>query len=94
MDLGKVSAIKVGVVSLSYPRITFPYNLDGGGNQYAPENVPGPNRKVVFQPSIFRCENVSFREGKVGVFKVGAFFLLFWSISWTYPPYPGCQSPG
>ena len=28
----------------------------------APENRPGPNRKVVFQPSIFRCY-VSFREG-------------------------------
>ena len=23
-----------------------------------------PKRKLVFQPSIFRCENVSFREGK------------------------------
>ena len=28
----------------------------------APENRPGPNRKVVFQPSIFRCY-LSFREG-------------------------------
>ena len=31
----------------------------------APENGPGPNRKVdkvVFQPSIFRDKNVSFRE--------------------------------
>ena len=28
----------------------------------APENRPGPKRKVVFQPSIFRCY-VSFREG-------------------------------
>ena len=29
----------------------------------APENRPGPKRKLVFQPSIFRCENVSFRGG-------------------------------
>ena len=29
----------------------------------APENRPKPNRKVVFQPSIFRGEHVSFREG-------------------------------
>ena len=28
----------------------------------APENRPGPKRKLVFQPSIFRCY-VSFREG-------------------------------
>jgi len=29
----------------------------------APENRQGPKRKLVFQPSIFRGENVSFREG-------------------------------
>ena len=29
----------------------------------SPENRPGPKRKVIFQPSIFRGENVSFREG-------------------------------
>ena len=29
----------------------------------APENRPGPKRKLIFQPSIFRCEEVSFREG-------------------------------
>jgi len=28
----------------------------------APENMPGPKRKLVFQPSIFRCY-VSLREG-------------------------------
>ena len=27
------------------------------------ENRQGPNRKFIFQPSIFRGENVSFREG-------------------------------
>ena len=27
------------------------------------KNRPGPERKLVFQASIFRCENVSFREG-------------------------------
>ena len=32
-------------------------------NIFAPENRPGPNRKVVFQASIFKGENVSFREG-------------------------------
>ena len=37
----------------------------------APENRPGPNRKVVFQPSIFRGY-VSFREGKKGSFSKGA----------------------
>ncbi len=30
----------------------------------APENRPKPNRKVIFQPSILRGGNVSFREGK------------------------------
>ena len=29
---------------------------------YPPENRPGPKRKVIFQPSIFRCYG-SFREG-------------------------------
>ncbi len=29
----------------------------------SPLKIGLPNRKVVFQPSIFRCENVSFREG-------------------------------
>ena len=28
----------------------------------APVDRPGPKRKIIFQPSIFRCENVSFRE--------------------------------
>ena len=32
-------------------------------NIFAPENGPGPKRKLLFQPSIFRGENVSFREG-------------------------------
>ena len=35
------------------------------GTNIAPENRPKPNRKVVFQPSIFRGENVSFREGTI-----------------------------
>ena len=25
-------------------------------SKFAPENMPKPNRKLVFQPSIFRCE--------------------------------------
>ncbi len=29
-----------------------------------------PKRKPVFQPSIFRCENVSFRLGIIGIFHV------------------------
>ena len=33
--------------------------------QFAPENRPGPKRKVIFQSSIFKGENVSFREGRV-----------------------------
>ena len=43
-------------------------------NIFAPENRPGPKRKVVFQPSIFRGY-VSFREcscpfliGKEGIY--------------------------
>ena len=32
-------------------------------SHFAPENMPGPKRKLVFQASIFRCEHVSFREG-------------------------------
>ena len=28
----------------------------------APENGPSQKETIVFQPSIFRCENVSFRE--------------------------------
>ena len=35
-------------------------------NIFAPENRPGPKRKLVFQPSIFRCY-VSFREGICGI---------------------------
>ena len=32
-------------------------------SKFAPENRPGPKRKqFVFQPSIFRCENLSFGE--------------------------------
>ena len=32
-------------------------------NMFAPENRPGPKRKLVVQPSIFRCKlAVSFRE--------------------------------
>ena len=32
-----------------------------------PENGPGPKRKwIIFQPSIFRGENVSSREGNYG----------------------------
>ena len=27
--------------------------------------ISHPKRKLVFQPSIFRCENVSFRDGRV-----------------------------
>ena len=29
----------------------------------APENRPSQKETILFQPSIFRCENVSFREG-------------------------------
>ena len=29
----------------------------------APENRPSQKETIVFQPSIFRCENVNFREG-------------------------------
>ena len=32
-------------------------------NIFAPENRPGPKRKLVLQLSICRCENVSFRGG-------------------------------
>ena len=31
----------------------------------SPLKIGHPKRKLVFQPSIFRCENVSFREGIV-----------------------------
>ncbi len=44
-------------------------------NIFAPENRPGPNRKVVFQPSIFRGENVSFREGR-HIFFQGVYFFF------------------
>ena len=40
----------------------------------APENRPHPKRKLTFQPSIFRCENVSFREGIFGRILLGTFF--------------------
>ena len=47
----------MGYVSL--PEGTLPKN------KISPENRPKiPKRKLIFQQSIFRCENVSFREGK------------------------------
>jgi len=30
----------------------------------SPLKIGHPKRKLIFQPSIFRCPNVSFREGK------------------------------
>ncbi len=47
-------------------------------NQNAPENRPKPNRKVVFQPSIF-SENVSFRE-------CTGFFLVSWETKVMHLP--------
>ena len=41
----------------SCPRFTFPKT------NIAPENWPCQKERIVFQPSIFRGENVSFREG-------------------------------
>ena len=40
----------------------------------APENRPGPKRKLIFQPSIFRGGNVSFREGIC--LQLGAYFRV------------------
>ena len=45
----------------------------------APENRPS-QRKLVFQPSIFRCENVSFREGTS---------LATYCVDVLYPTYHG-----
>ena len=36
----------------------------GVGGESSPLKIGHPKRKVIFQPSIFRCENVSFREAK------------------------------
>ena len=39
-------------------------SLPETNSKFAPENRPGPEKEtIVFQPSIFRGENVSFREG-------------------------------
>ena len=40
----------------------FQNTLPETNSKFAPENRPGPKRKLVFQPSIFRGY-VSFREG-------------------------------
>jgi len=49
--------------------ITFSIDLPPKGLTLPETNIDPkislPNRKVVFQPSIFRGENVSFREGKL-----------------------------
>ena len=52
-------------------------SLEGISNITLPETNIAPTRKltqketIVFQPSIFRCENVSFREGKFSfIFRV------------------------
>ena len=57
----------------------------------APENSKIPKRKLVFQPSIFRCENVSFREGNLfkmkdssQLFFVARETIVFWKK-------PGCH---
>ena len=49
------------------------------------ENRPGPNRKVVFQPSIFRCY-VSFREGSLQILTLHVLPLFFvWGEGVKYP---------
>ena len=55
-----------GLLSSKHPRgiwgqtVTLPTT-----NSIAPENRPGPKRKLIFQPSTFRVRTVSFREGKI-----------------------------
>ena len=54
----------------------------------SPENRPGPKRKLIFQPSIFRCENVSFREGKSPKDRVDVVINGFvGTISWYLVPH-------
>ncbi len=60
-----------------------------------------PNRKVVFQPSIFRCENVSFREGRhlyfvcytamfcITFFSSSMFLILFFDFDFRNVEVPG-----
>ena len=60
-------------------------SLEGISNITLPETNIAPTRKltqketIVFQPSIFRCENVSFREGKFSfIFRVIFHFHFLW----------------
>ena len=46
---------RTGCVDQNYPKLKL--------TAKAPETRPGPKRKLIFQPSIFRFENANFREG-------------------------------
>ena len=48
-------------------RLPGSLTLPETNSEITPENRPKPNRKLIFQPCIFRCY-VSFREGKVLLF--------------------------
>ena len=53
----------------------------------APENRPGPKRKLVLQPSIFRCKlAVSFREGSIFFGQVSLWMKL---VTWAIEPDEG-----
>ncbi len=51
----------------------------------SPLKIGHPKRKLVFQPSIFRCENVSFREGS-GVRYPSHLVKRFWK-KWSLSEY-------
>ena len=40
-----------------------------------PENMPSQKETIVFQPSIFRCENLSFSEDNLQTFPAGFFYV-------------------
>ena len=63
------------------------------GPANAPENRPKPNRKVVFQPSIFRGY-VSFREGTHGIGTVWKEIPFFETRPMSFSSFSATPTPG
>ena len=59
ISVGDLIVVIASPRDLQFGKVTLPE----ANSEFAPENRPGPKRQLVLQPSIFRGENVSFREG-------------------------------
>ncbi len=61
-DMCHVAVINIGISNLIYTYTAW-------NQQQTPLKIGHP-KTIVFQPSIFRCENVSFREGMFTIYQL------------------------